>query len=151
MWRGSVRSDIPSSRGQSGSSGDQDGLGIPSRSAPASATDVLIDKLESALRELKADGDRVGHELLQSLALGQAEQAIRRWRAEKPSRSRRIISLGRPTVLEGDVRLLRALREANPNSDCWVEFSGAIGRGFGKHWVRARYREANRAIATMER
>jgi hypothetical protein len=142
-----VRDDIPGSRRQSGSSSDQDGLGIPSRSARASSRDILIDKLEGAVRELKAAGDRVGHDLLLNLALGQVERAIRRWRAENPSSRYPSFPLGRPAVLDKDVEDLLALREANPGSDCRAEFEK--GTSVGKQRARIRYRDADERIAEM--
>jgi hypothetical protein len=141
------------SRGQDGSPSDQGGLGIPSRSAPASLREILIDKFERALRELKADGDGLRSDFARNCALGQVEQAIQRWRAESPSsRPHAFFPLGRPPVLDEDLPLLRALRKAKPGADCRAEFSATLlRRGFGKHWVGARYRAADRAIAKMER
>ena len=49
MWCRSVRDDNSSSRGPDGSPRGPDGLGIPSRSAPASTSEILIDKLEMRL------------------------------------------------------------------------------------------------------
>ena len=148
MWYRSVRDDNSGSRGPDGSPRDPDGLGIPSRSAPASTREILIDGLERALREAKDDEDWAGHELLVNLALGQVEQAIKRWRAEDPSsRPQTFFPLGRPTVLEGDVQLLLDLRRARPGSDCRKEFTAALlSRGLTKERARTRYRDANTEV-----
>jgi hypothetical protein len=140
--------DDQSSRGQSGGSSGQDDVGIPSRSAPASSREELIGALERALGRFKK---RDSHELFLNLALGGVERAIRRWRAEDRSSRWRSPPVGRPLVLEGDVELVLALREANPGSDCKAEFAKAIGRKISKHRVRARFREASREIAREER
>jgi hypothetical protein len=161
MWCRSVRDDKSGSRGQDGSPSDSDGLGIPSRSAPASPLEILIGKLERglheakalehALREVRADGDRF--ELWLNLMLGQVEQATRRWRAESPSsRPQTFFPLGRPPALDEDVLLLRALRSAKPGLDCRAEFTATLlSRGFSKHWVRTRYRAADGAIASASK
>jgi hypothetical protein len=149
MWCRSVRDNKSGLREQGGGSSDQDGLGIPSRSAPALSRENLRNKLECALREVNTDRDST--ELFLNLALGQLEQAIRRWRAESPSsRPDLFVPLGRPTVLGEDVRLLRALRKADPSSDCRVEFAKAIGRKIGKRQINARFLAADRAIAKMK-
>jgi hypothetical protein len=109
----------------------------------------LRNKLECALREVNSDRDST--ELFLNLALGGVERAIRRWRAESPSsRPDLFVPLGRPTVLGGDVRLLRALRKADPGSDCRVEFAKAIGRKISKRQINARFLAADRAIAKMK-
>jgi len=147
MWWRSVRDDKSSSRGRSGSCSDQDGLGIPSRSAPASTRDVLTAKVKDLLRELRAGGDRVGDGLLVNLALGQVERAGRRWRAEDPKRRFSPLALGRPALLERDVEILLALRAANPGADCRAEFAQAIGAR--KQRARIRDRDADKRIAEM--
>jgi hypothetical protein len=55
MWCRSVRDDKTGSRGQDGSPSDPDGLGIPSRSAPASPREILIRHLEFALDAFRND------------------------------------------------------------------------------------------------
>jgi hypothetical protein len=143
MWCRSVRDDHSRSSGP-------DGVGVPSRSAPASTREVLIEKLEHALRKLKADDDKTG--FWANLALGQVEQAIQRWRAENPSsRPPSYFPLGRPPVIDGDVELLLDLRKANPQSDGWAEFAGTFDRTLSKAWVRARYRAADRKIDKMKK
>jgi hypothetical protein len=84
-------------------------------------------------------------------ALTGVETGIRRWRAESPSRTAPRGAWGRPTVLDREVRILLALRAANPGSDCRVKFADAIGRGLGKHRIQVRYRQADNAISKMER
>jgi hypothetical protein len=140
MWCRSVRDGNSCSRGP-------DTPDIQSRSAPASTREILIGPFERASRALKTHDD-----FCLNLALGQVEQAIRRWRAESPSsRPETFFPLGRPPVLDEDVPLLRALRKAKPGSDCRAEFASTLlSRGFSKHWVSARYRAADKAIAKME-
>jgi hypothetical protein len=145
MWCRSVRDDIPGSRGQSGSSSDQGGLGIPSRSAPAPTREILKATFKNALRELEADKDRVCDELWLNLAFGQVERVIRRWRAENPKSRFSPTRLGRRPLLERDVELLRALRAANPGSDCRAEFDKAIS--VGKQQARIRYQVADKKMA----
>lgn len=141
-----MRDDKSSSRGPDGSPRDPDGVGIPSRSAPASTSDEkLIDRLERALHALKADGD--DSELWASLALGQVEQAIRRWRAESAARRYPFAPLGRPQVIVGDVELLLTLRNVNPGSDCQMEFAKTFGGQLTKQRISARYRAADKAIS----
>jgi hypothetical protein len=67
-----VRGDKSGSRGQDGSPSDRDGLGILSRSAPASARDILKDKLECAPGSLKADDDSSLHGLSLNHAIREA-------------------------------------------------------------------------------
>jgi hypothetical protein len=114
-----------------------------------STRDILIDKLESALRRLKVDGESIAHEHLLNHAISEVESAIRRWRAET-SRPQLFAMRGRPTVVENDARVLRALREAEPGSDCWKEFAGKFGRNLSKHRIRARYRAADKKIAKVD-
>jgi hypothetical protein len=152
MWWRSVRDDKNGSRGQDGSPSDPDGLGIPSRSAPASTREILIDRLESAVRELKADGDRIGQELLLNLALSAVEQAIQRWRVERPSsRSRGLFARrGRPSVLDEDVKRLTDLRNARPGSECEEEFVASFGRSLHRQQILVRYRRAHKKISAQE-
>jgi hypothetical protein len=147
-----MRDDKSGSRGPDGSPRGPDGLGIRSRSAPASASEILIEKLERALRELRAGGDGPWPNLLRNLAFGQVEQAIQRWRAENPSsRPPTFFPLGRPAVIDRDVELLLDLCKANPRSDGWAEFAGTFDRTKSKGWIRARYRAASRKIAKMKK
>jgi hypothetical protein len=100
------------------------------------------------LRELKADGGRVGHEFLVNLALGQVERAIRRWRAKNPKSRFSLLRLerrGRPPLLDGDVEDLRALRAADPDSDGQAKFKKQTG--VGKQRARIRYQAAAKRIA----
>jgi hypothetical protein len=130
MWCASVHSTINSLRRPGGSLCDPD-VGISSRSASA----ALIDALKRALHEHPDD-------LSLNLALGQVEQAIWRWRAENPeARPEAALPLGRPSVLDGDVERLLALRAANPGSGCRREFERWTGAG--KQRARIRYRDAN--------
>ena len=150
MWCRSVPDDNSSSRGQSGSSSDPDGFGIPSRSAPASTDGILIDSLEQALRELRADGAGIGANFLRNAALGQVERAIKRWRAEDPASRSLFGHRGRPpTVLEADVQLLLDLRKAKPGFNCRKDFTDMLlRRGFSKHRAGERYRAATAKIAS---
>ena len=148
MWCRSVRDDNSSSRGQGGSSSDPDGFGIPSRSAPASTSEILLDSLELALREFRADGN--GADFLRNAALGQVERAIKRWRAEDPASRSLFGHRGRPpTVLEADVQLLLDLRKAKPGFNCRKDFTDMLlRRGFSKHRAGERYRAATAKIAS---
>jgi hypothetical protein len=152
MWCRSVRGDKSGSRGQGGSPGDQDGIGIPSRSAPASSHDSLIDALENALRLLNTDAGIVGHEFSVNIALGHVEREIRRWWAKKPKSRFSLLGLekrGRPPVLARDVKDLRDLRAANPGSDCYEEFKKRTG--VGQQQARIRYKAADKKIAKTRR
>jgi hypothetical protein len=141
-----VADDIPSSRGQDGSPSGPDGLGISSRSAPASSRERLIEAIEHALLALKGDTDG----LWLNLALGKVEQAIERWRVERPSSRPRLQHVlarrGRPTVLNEDVERLTDLRNAHPGSDCEAEFVASFGRSLHRQQILIRYRRADEKI-----
>ena len=95
--------DKSGSRGPDGSPCDPDGLGIPSRSAPASSRDTLIHHLEFALVKLR-DGEEKGW-LLNLMLMG-VEGAIKTWRAETEPERRPGPATGRPPVVEGDAQML---------------------------------------------
>jgi hypothetical protein len=137
-----------SSRGPDGSPSDR-GHGIVSRSAPASADDKLLAILRDAVRELEANGGRVGHELLCNLALSKIGPAIRRWRAENPPTRFVAPQMGRPAALEDDIALLRDIFAAYPNSDGRREFALALAvkePTITKRQIQIRYRRAYDAI-----
>jgi hypothetical protein len=130
-----VRDEITSLRGPDGSPSRPDVIGIPSRPAPTASHENLIAALERALREHRDD---FGF----NLALGQVERAIQHWRADNPAaRPQPLLPLGRPSVLDGDVERLLALRAANPGSDCRLEFMR--GTEASKPRARVRYRNAD--------
>jgi hypothetical protein len=96
------------------------------------------------LLALKADRD----ELWLNLALGRVEQAIQRWRVERPS-SRPYLVLarrGRPSVLDEDVKRLTDIRNAHPGFDCQEEFVASFGRSLHRQQALTRYRRTDKKI-----
>ena len=81
MWCRSVRDDKSGSRGPDGSPSDHDGVGIPSRSAPASTRESLIRHLEFAFDAFRND-ENEGWWL--NMALHALEGGMQAWRAELP-------------------------------------------------------------------
>ena len=137
--------DKSGSRGPDGSPCDPDGLGIPSRSAPASSRDLLIRHLKFAL-DAFTDGEEKGWWL--NMALLNVEGAIQAWRAETPLVRPPGPPLGRPPVIEGDAQILLNLRAANPDSDCRVEFEKWTGAN--KQRARIRYQNADTWAAELK-
>jgi hypothetical protein len=137
--------DKSGSRGPDGSPCDPDGLGIPSRSAPASSRDLLIRHLKFAL-DASRDGEKKGWWL--NMALLAVEGAIQAWRAETPLVRPPSPPLGRPPVVEGDAQTLLNLRAANPHSDCRVEFEKWTGAS--KQRARIRYQDADAWAAELK-
>jgi hypothetical protein len=144
MWCRSVRDDKTGSRGQDGSPSDPDGLGIPSRSAPASPREILIRHLEFALDAFRND-ENEGWWL--NMALHALEGGMQAWRAETPLERPPGPSLGRPTVVEGDAQVLLRLRAATPGSDCRTEFEKWTRAG--KQRARIRYQDADAMAAEL--
>ena len=146
MWCRSVRDDKSGSRGQSGSSSDQDGLGIPSRSAPASTPDesraTLIAAIESELNSIKFwNAPWATHGAIQGIF-----KAAHKWLDDHPE-AQSLPGPGRPSKYGRDVRILSDLRAANANSDCWREFCRKIGPHLSARQHRFRYNRADRRIA----
>ena len=135
--------DTSGSRGQGGSPSDPGGPVGPQGSAPASSRDTLIRHLEFALDAFKNDQNE-GWWL--NVALLAVEGGIQAWRAETPL-ERPGPSLGRPKVVDGDAQTLLELREANPGSDCRVEFEKWTGAG--KQRARIRYQDADAMAAEL--
>lgn len=145
MWCRSVADDIPGSRGQGGSPSDQDGLGIPPRSAPASTREILISKLEHALDLFRDDEEKAWW---QNIALMDVEGAIQTWRAEtRPERPPGPLR-GRPPVVDRDAQTLLDLRAANPGSDCREIFEKRTRAE--KQQARIRYQNANALVAELK-
>jgi integrase len=132
------------SRGQSGSSSDQDGLGIPSRSAPASSRDILTDHLGFAFGTFK-DNENEGW--LLNMALQAVEGGAKAWRAETRLERPPGPSLGRPKVVDKDVQKLLEMRAAEPGSDCRTAFEKWTCAG--KQAARIRYQKADAMAAEL--
>jgi hypothetical protein len=77
------------------------------------------------------------------------ETAVRRWRAELPSRASRRGAWGRPKLIDQDVARLLDLRASDPGSNCQAKFIEAFGRTRSKRRIQARYCAADNAIAEM--
>jgi hypothetical protein len=141
-----VHDDKTGSRGQSGSSSDQDGLGIPSRSAPASIPDessaTLIAAIERELDLIKFwNAPLMTHDAIRTIF-----KAGQKW-LDGPRGSQFLPSPGRPSLEDRDAQVLLDLRAANPGSDCWREFCLKIGAHLGVKQQRRRYNRACRNIA----
>jgi hypothetical protein len=146
MWCRSVRDDKTGSRGQSGSSSDQDGLGIPSRSAPASTPDesseTLIAAIERELDLIKFWNEPwMTHDAIQRIS-----KAGQKW-LDDHQELQFLPGPGRPSLEDRDAEVLLDLRAATPGSDCWKEFCLKIGAHLGVKQQRRRYNRACRNIA----
>lgn len=137
--------DNSSSRGPDGSPRGPDGLGIPSRSAPASSRETLIRHLEFALDAFRNAEEKAWS---QNIALMEVEGAIQTWREEtwleRPPGPLR----GRPPVVDRDAQTLLDLRAANPGSDCREIFEKRTGAE--KQQARIRYQNANARVAELK-
>jgi hypothetical protein len=140
-----MRDDKSGSRGPDGSPSGHDGVGIPSRPAPASTRESLIRHLEFAFDAFRND-ENEGWWL--NMALHALEGGMQAWRAETPLERPPGPSLGRPTVVEGDTQTLLNLRAANPYSDCRAQFEKWTGAG--KQRARIRYQEADAWAAELK-
>jgi hypothetical protein len=137
--------DKSGSRGPDGSPCDPDGLGIPSRSAPATSRETLIRRLGDALIAFRDDEEKAGW---LSMTLTAVEEAIHAWRSANPHVSALSLLPGRPTVVEGDAQTLLDLRAANPGSDCRREFEKTTGAD--KQQARKRYKAADARVAELK-
>jgi hypothetical protein len=145
-----MRDDKSSSRGEDGSPSGPDGLGIPSRSAPASSSpppgsrEELISHLEFALRAFE-DDENEGWWL--NMALLAVEGGIQAWRAETPLERPPGPPLGRPKVVDDDAQKLLDLRAAKPGSNCRTDFERWTGAG--QQRARIRYQDADARVAEL--
>jgi hypothetical protein len=137
-----VRDDKTGSRGQDGSPSDPDGLGIPSRSAPASSRDAaLIGAIERELKLIKFwNAPWMTHDAIRRIF-----KAGQKW-LDDQQESQFLPSSGRPSFEDYDEQVLLDLRAANPGSDCWKEFGREIGPRLGVPQQRRRYNRACRNI-----
>jgi hypothetical protein len=137
--------DKSGSRAPDGSPCDPDGLGIPSRSTPASTRETLIRRLGDALIAFRDDEEKAGW---LNMTLTAVEEAIQAWRSANPHVSALSRLPGRPTVVEGDAETLLNLRAANPDSDCRRDFETLTG--VEKQQARIRYQNANALVAELK-
>jgi hypothetical protein len=111
-------------------------------------------EIELELARIRQDQDRDRlKRATEQLARDRAEteELVRQLERLRVQQQPEPLTLGRPSVITGDVETLRRLYDENPGSDCRGKFCASLPNGLKQRQVQQRYRDATEELRRRDK